>query len=252
MANIRHNTSYGVGTPGEPDFYPGCCEWCADNQQGNAIKYPPVGCDDSMCSNPAICPNYKGQYGQISSKPVLSPYPMQGPEEWSNIEGEEWGNTGIECDEILGGCPSNVAIGQIPAPKTDYKKGDIISKQFSNTCGPFPDTGNCVSGITLFQGTITGQVQLGKLAPKQYEVEWSTYPDGRKRIPVSTFVLPHNIFPVSILDEDGNVIDEEIKNIEIIEEENAVMTAGFGDNKIMLFGIAFVGAYLLFSSNKEK
>jgi len=249
MANIRRNTSYGVGTPGESDFDAGCCEWCADNQQGNAIKYPPVGCDDSMCSNPAICPNYKGQYGQITSRPVLNPYPMQSPEEWSNAEGDEYGSTGIHCDDILGGCPTDNPIGNMPAPKTDYKAGDVISKQFDTICGPYlsvDTTESCARVRTTFKGTITGQVQLGKSAPKQYEVLWdpiSGFADG-----ITTYVLPHNVFPVSSIDDED---DEEITEIEIAEEEAGLITAGLTDNKVILYALLGVGAYLIFS-NTEK
>ena len=54
MANIRRNTSYGSGTYGEPNYSAGCCEWCDDNARGNAIKYPPIGCSDAMCSDPTF------------------------------------------------------------------------------------------------------------------------------------------------------------------------------------------------------
>ena len=249
MANIRRNTSYGTGTYGEPNYSAGCCEWCDDNARGNSIKYPPVGCNDAMCSDPTFasgCSN-KG-YGTITTRPSISPFPITSAEEWSNAEGDMYQDSDISCDDILGGCPTNIAIGQIPAPKTDYKKGDIIKKQFSNTCGPYEVVDSvCGEALTTFQGTITGEVQLGKLEPKQYEVEWDLI--GDFDVPAFSYVSPSNIFFVSSpLDEE----DEEIKNIEIIEEENSVLTAGLGDSKIMLFAVAFVGAYLLFSANNKK
>jgi|TARA_R110000851_G_scaffold56807_4_gene132688 hypothetical protein len=82
MANIRRNTSYGAGTYGEPNYSAGCCEWCDDNARGNAIKYPPVGCNDAMCSDPTFASGCSGKgYGQITSRPTVNPFPVQGPEE---------------------------------------------------------------------------------------------------------------------------------------------------------------------------
>lgn len=94
------------------------------------------------------------------------------------------------------GTTGTTGISGLPAPRMDYSQGDIISKQFSDSCGPFGDNGMCKDVLTTFQGTITGQVQLGKSAPKQYEVEWHMGP-GTPSYTVKSFVNPQNIFSVS-------------------------------------------------------
>jgi len=228
-----------------------CCEWCDDLTQGRAVgNIPPQGslkgerCADWMCTNPNFCAN-RG-LGQPSRPQVSTP---QQVEEWSNVDGQQYLTTGLDCDDIMGGCPTNNPIGNMPGPKTDYEAGDVISKQFDTLCGPYADidtSGACARVRTTFEGTITGEVQLGKLAPKQYEVEWNPiagFPDG-----IKTYVLPHNIFPVSSVKDEE---DEKITELEIAEEEAGVITAGLRDNKVILYALLGFGAYMLFSK-KEK
>jgi len=87
----RPNTNYGTGTFGEPNFYGGCCEWCDDNARGNAIKYPPVGCNDTMCSDGSC--SGKG-YGKLTSNYALTPYPAAST--WEQASGHSCQNGG-EC-----------------------------------------------------------------------------------------------------------------------------------------------------------
>lgn len=88
----------------------------------------------------------------------------------------------------------------MPAPITDYNAGDRINKQFGNTCGPYPDNGNCGEALTTFSGTITGNksdiVENGIKVGEEFEVEWDMAP-GMPTYPMFTYENPANMFLLS-------------------------------------------------------
>ena len=270
MARIRENTSYGVGTYGERDFNAGCCEWCADNQQGNAIKYPPVGCDDSMCSNPDICPNYKGQYGQITSRTSLSPYPPQGPEEWSNYSQPAPPRcpTG-ELPDSSGWCGTQLPLINSPITNPISRPPNTPPPNLPPTPALMVDLQMCAGA---YIGGVSGYLTVDGLTPMVGQT--IDYPVGGGVVDkalitsISTEPVPAGFVPIDYsstepcedfasdngddeLDDeeldDGMLIDEQ----EIIEEENAEITAGLGDNKIILYAIVGVGLLYLLSSGKK-
>ena len=90
----------------------------------------------------------------------------------------------------------------LPAPVTDYKVGDRVSKQFPNTCGPYPEVPGmgCGEAVTNFEGTITGnvsdRVENGIKVGQDFEVEWDMKP-GMPTYPMFTYENPTNMFLVS-------------------------------------------------------
>ena len=90
----------------------------------------------------------------------------------------------------------SIAPTGLPAPRTDYYADDIISKQFPNTCGPFPDTGNCGEAISTFKGVITGNKSHSSGDGSiNYEVEWMD--DNGNLTNTLSYVSTHQIFLVS-------------------------------------------------------
>ena len=132
MANIRSNTSYGAGTYGEPNYSAGCCEWCDDNARGNAIKYPPVGCNDAMCSDPTFASGCSGQgYGQITSRPTVNPFPITSTEEYNFSGFYNQSGGGCPCQYPISGCTNFLANNYNSLAVTNDG-----SCTFSGTCYP--------------------------------------------------------------------------------------------------------------------
>ena len=66
----------------------------------------------------------------------------------------------------------------------DVEAGRTVRKVYGNTCGPFPDTGNCGEAMTIFTGITTGQAM--KTSPRKWEVNWGADPSSG--IPTMTYV----------------------------------------------------------------
>jgi hypothetical protein len=150
MANIRRNTSYGAGTYGEPNYFAGCCEWCDDNARGNAIKYPPVGCSDAMCSDPTFASGCSGQgYGQITSRPTVNPFPITSTEEY-NFSGF-YNQSGGGCPCQYAGCTDPAANNYDASVTTDdgsctYPQIACYTCSGSNVVGNNFNGPNCPAG----------------------------------------------------------------------------------------------------------
>ena len=95
-----------------------------------------------------------------------------------------------------GPCSTSSAPIGIPAPINDYRPTDTISKQFGNTCGPFPDNGACGEALTSFQGVITNNTSEDADGSTLFEVSWNMGP-GTPTYPVFSYEHPNNIFLVN-------------------------------------------------------
>ena len=150
-----------------------------------------------------------------------------------------------------GPCSTSSAPIGIPAPINDYRPTDTISKQFGNTCGPFPDNGACGEALTSFQGVITNNTSEDADGSTLFEVSWNMGP-GTPTYPVFSYEHPNNIFlvnrgryqPVNQNDISSVQSPNPFTKIEVIDTK----TAGLGGSNIAM--ILIVGGFIYYAYSK--
>ena len=222
MAGHRQNTHYAGS----------CCEWCDDLSQGRAIgNTPPVGdlngepCADYMCNNPNYCPG-RG-YGPMTprgfSGDLDEPLAL---ETWNNQAGP---TLSYSDEDVLAGTP--------------------VSVNFPNTCGPFPDTGNCGEAITTFTGTTTGQAM--KTLPRQWEVYWGMDENG---IPAMSYhtaddMTGDEVIPPDLIVDNTIPVEPPVPTTTTTITKIPTQTAGLGDKSILPMILIAGAMYWLYTKN---
>ena len=202
-----NQSGYTSGSRTNTHYRGSCCEWCDDHAQGRAIgNIPPVGelngeaCADYMCNNPNYCPG-RGS-GPMTAKGFSGYNNQSGPEPTLSYTDE------------------------------DVAAGTTVTVDFTNTCGPFPDTGNCGEAITTFTGTTTGQSM--STLPRKWEVYWGLDEQG---IPTMSYhttaqMLGDEVIPPDLIIDNTIPVDPPLTTTTTITKI-PTQTAGLGGKSIL-------------------